>query len=291
MKPLQDFQLLSLAINIPGPVAAARLRDLGAAVTKIEPPSGDLMAWGSPAWYAALHQDIEVETLDLKTAEHQDRLHQHLAQSDLLLTSSRPAALSRLGLDWPTLSHQYPRLCQVAIVGHLPPDENVAGHDLTYQAGAGLVQPPHLPLTTLADLAGAERAVQAALGLLLARERGQGAGYEMVSLAETADFYAQPLRYGLTAPDGPLGGGLPGYGLYHTRDGWVAVAALEPHFLTRLLSELGLTAASHEGLADAFREQTAVFWEEWAINRDLPITAVRSMDRPPQQSSQSGNGR
>ena len=220
------------------------------------------MAWGSPAWYAALHQDIDIQTLDLKTAEHQQILHQHLSHSDLLLTSSRPAALTRLSLDWPTLSRQYPRLCQVAIVGQLPPNENVAGHDLTYQAGVGLVQPPQMPPTTLADLAGAERAAQAALALLLARERGQGAGYEMVSLAATADFYAQPLRHGLTTPDGPLGGGLPGYGIYQAQAGWVAVAALEPHFLARLKAELGLTEVSHEALADAFSAQTAVFWAQ-----------------------------
>jgi crotonobetainyl-CoA:carnitine CoA-transferase CaiB-like acyl-CoA transferase len=151
LKPLKNFQVVSLAINIPGPVAAARLRDLGAAVLKIEPPSGDLMAWGSPGWYEALHLGVEPLTLDLKTADHQQTLHQHLSHSDLLLTSTRPEALRRLGLDWPTLSQRYPRLCQVAIVGSPPLDDNVAGHDLTYQAGVGLVRPSHMPLTTLAD--------------------------------------------------------------------------------------------------------------------------------------------
>jgi crotonobetainyl-CoA:carnitine CoA-transferase CaiB-like acyl-CoA transferase len=274
MKPLADFKVVSLAINIPGPVAAARLRDLGAAVTKIEPPGGDMMAWGSPSWYEALNRGIEMLALDLKSAEGKERLESYLSHSDLLLTSTRPDALERLGLGWAALSGRYPRLCQVAIVGYLPPDENKAGHDLTYQAGLGLVRPPHMPLTTLADIAGAERAVQAALGLLLARERGQVSGYEEVSLADAAGLYAEPLRRGLTTPGGALGGGLPGYGLYRARDGWIAVAALEPHFLQRLMTELGIVEMTQTAFAEAFWEQTADYWEMWAAEKDLPLVKV-----------------
>lgn len=277
VKPLENFQVVSLAINIPGPVAAARLRDLGARVIKIEPPSGDLMAWGSPAWYAALHKGVEIRVMDLKKAENQQTLQRILSRSDLLLTSSRPQALIRLGLDWSVISEKYPRLCQVAIVGSPPPNENKAGHDLTYQAGAGLVRPSALPTTTIADLAGAERAVQTALGLLLARERGMKAGYELVSLAEAAEFYAEPLRRGLTTIGGPLGGGLPGYGLYETAAGWVAVAALEPHFLARLTAELNINEMSQAALAQVLLEKTAEDWEIWAAEKDIPLIMVQEI--------------
>jgi crotonobetainyl-CoA:carnitine CoA-transferase CaiB-like acyl-CoA transferase len=172
------------------------------------------------------------------------------------------------------LTARYPRLCQVAIVGYPAPDENKAGHDLTYQATLGLVEPPHLPRTLLADLGGAERAVQAALGLLLARERGQGASYMEVTLAEAAGALAAPWRYGLTRPGGALGGGLPGYGLYRAREGWVAVAALEPHFLERLGQTLGLMVVTAESLADALGQRPAGEWERWAAEHDLPIVAV-----------------
>ena len=37
---LKGIKIVSLALNAPGPVAAARLTKLGAEVTKIEPPSG-----------------------------------------------------------------------------------------------------------------------------------------------------------------------------------------------------------------------------------------------------------
>jgi crotonobetainyl-CoA:carnitine CoA-transferase CaiB-like acyl-CoA transferase len=275
MNILHGFSVVSLAINIPGPVAAARLKNLGASIVKIEPPSGDMMAWGSPGWYEVLNRGIEVLTLDLKRAEGNEKLAAYLSHSDLLLTSTRPEALERLGLGWTVLSEKYPELCQVAIIGYPPPDENKAGHDLTYQAGLGLVRPPHMPLTTLADIAGAERAVQAALGLLLARERGLGTGYEAVSLAEAANLYAEPLRRGITSAGGTLAGGFAGYGLYQTQDGWIAVGALEPHFLQRLMSELGITEMSYEAFGDAFGEQTAEYWEQWAAEKDIPLVKVK----------------
>ncbi len=40
MQLLDDVRVVSLAINLPGPLAAARLAEFGASVTKIEPPSG-----------------------------------------------------------------------------------------------------------------------------------------------------------------------------------------------------------------------------------------------------------
>ncbi|UCG24585.1 MAG: CoA transferase [Chloroflexota bacterium] len=285
MKPLNGIQLLSLANNIPGPAAVAQLRDLGAKVVKIEPPAGDLLAIAAPAWYGALHLGIEVERLNLKSAEGRADLEPHLATSHLLVTSSRPASLARMGLDWPTLAGRYPNLCQVAIVGYPGAEAARPGHDLTYQAELGLLDPPGLPRTVLADLAGAERAVSAALGLLLAMARSGGrdtAGdvmeaadrYVEVALSGATAAFAEPLSHGLTAPGGFLGGQLPGYNLYRAQDGWIAVAALEAHFLRRLAAELGLIEVTIEALADVFGERPAEFWQTWAAERDLPIVAL-----------------
>lgn len=275
MQPLQDIQVLSLAINLPGPLAAARLRQLGAAVLKIEPPEGDPLFHARPDWYRILHEGIEVHRLNLKEADAHTQLQAWLQQTDLLLTATRPAALARLGLAWPELHAQYPRLVQVAMVGYPPPHEDRPGHDLTYQAHLGLLTPPHLPRAMIADVGGAQEAVTAALGLLLARERGQGSHVQQVSLAGAAERFAEPLRHGLTAPGHELGGGLPVYGLYETAEGWLAVAALEPHFGQRLCQELGLPTPDRTRLATIFRTRSAQQWEEWAAERDLPLAAVR----------------
>ena len=46
---LQGVKIVSLALNVPGPVAAARLTKLGADVTKVEPPTGDATKTAAPA--------------------------------------------------------------------------------------------------------------------------------------------------------------------------------------------------------------------------------------------------
>src|SRR5262249_54506144 len=132
-----------------------------------------------------------------------------------------------------------------------------------------------LPRVLVADLAGAHAVVGAALGLVLARERGQGCQSVQVSLAEAAADFAEPWRHGLTAAGGLLGGGLPQYNLYRARDGWVAVAVLEEHFWKRLLAERGRSALDREALQSVFATRTAEEWESWAAGRDLPVVAVR----------------
>ncbi len=117
-KPLTHYTIVSLAANVPGPVAAARLRELGARVIKVEPPFGDPLAGAASAWYGDLHQGVDIRTLNLKEAADRAALDSLLAGADLLLTSSRPSALARLGLDWASVHGRFPRLCYVAIVGY-----------------------------------------------------------------------------------------------------------------------------------------------------------------------------
>jgi crotonobetainyl-CoA:carnitine CoA-transferase CaiB-like acyl-CoA transferase len=273
--PLHGLTVVSLAANVPGPVACARLRALGARVVKVEPPAGDPLEAYSAPWYRELAAGQEIVPLDLKDPAGRGALDELLAGADLLVTSSRLSALERLGLGREALRARHPRLCQVAIFGHPGAERDRAGHDLTYQAAQGLAASDGLPRTLLADLASAERATSAALGLLLVRERGAEAGYAEVTLAEVAADFAAPLRHGLTAPGGLLGGGLPAYGVYAAREGHVAVAALEPHFAARLREELGVAELTREALEAALGARTAAEWEAWADERDLPLAALR----------------
>ena len=274
MSCLDGIKVINLALNLPGPAAARRLVALGAEVLKVEPPAGDPMATYSPAWYAEMATGQIRVVLDLKTPEGRTHLHALLAEADLLITSFRPSALARLGLDPDTLAAAHPDLCQVAIVGFPAPRAEEAGHDLTYQASMGLVAPPGLPLTLLSDLAGAEQAISAALALLLERARTGKAGQATVALSEAAEAFAAPLRHGLTAPGALLGGGLPQYSLYPTTDGWIAVAALEPHFKKKLEALLQISTA--EEYRRAFAGQTSAHWQAWGEANDVPVETVRS---------------
>lgn len=275
MTLLRGLRVVSMALNLPGPAACARLRDLGAALAKVEPPGGDPFEHFCPAWYRRLHAGAEVHRTDLKSPEGRATMERLLHGADIFVTAQRPAALARLGLDSASLAARHPRLCHVAITGHAPPDDEVAGHDLTYLAAHGLVAPPSLPPTLFADMAGAERVVSTALALVHARDR-DGRGHAIaVPLAEAAAALAQPLDEGLTRPGALLGGGFAGYNLYAARDGWVAVAALEPHFERRLAEAMGLATLTYEALAAKFAQQGAAQWEAWARPLDLPVVAVR----------------
>lgn len=273
--PLDGMRVVTLAVNLPGPLACARLHALGAEVTKVEPPAGDPLAAFTPAWYAELAAGQRVVALDLKAQDGRAALEPLLADAELMVTASRPSALDRLGLGWAELHARHPRLCHVALTGYAPPDHDRPGHDLTYAAAAGLLSAPDLPRTLLADLAAAERAVSTALALLLARGRDGEGRHATVALADVAAEFAVPLRHGLTTPSGVLGGGLPVYGLYRAKEGWIAVAALEPRFTQRLAAELYLRL-DRASLEDAFSRRTAAEWEAWARERDLPIVAVRT---------------
>jgi alpha-methylacyl-CoA racemase len=170
---------------------------------------------------------------------------------------------------------RFPRLCFAGIIGYPPPHEEKSGHDLTYLAETGLVTPPELPSTLFVDLAGAERCVSQALALLLHFARTGEAGCTLISLYDCAEELSAPVNAGLTNRGGILGGGSPFYGVYQTGDGWIAIAALEPHFAQRLLTELKIAEADHTALARAFRERSATEWERWAAERDLPIVRIR----------------
>ncbi|MGE5603207.1 MAG: CoA transferase [Nitrososphaerales archaeon] len=273
--PMEGIRVVSLAVNLPGPLTAARYVELGAHVTKIVPPGGDPLQWVSPEWHDNLKEDQAELTLDLKSVAGQAELAQLLCETDVLLTAQRPAALARLGLERATLAANYPRLCHVAIVGYAAPDENRAGHDLTYQASAGLLEPPEFPRIPLADYAGSERAVCATLALLWERDRtGQG-GQATVSMVDALRPYAHALCYGLLALGTLLGGASPLYGLYRTRDGWVALASLEPHFRKRMQVGLGIESLTSAALSAAFATRTSDEWDQWAKEQDVPLAAVR----------------
>lgn len=280
--PLSGLSVITVALNLPGPAACARLRDLGASVTKIEPPGGDPFETYCPSWYARLHESMTVERVDLKSVTGRARLGDLLQHADLFVTAQRPSALARLGLSDDILTARYKRLCHVAITGHPAPDDETPGHDLTYLAVHGLLSPPAMPATLYADMAGAERAVSTALALVIARERTGRGVHAQAPLEHGARALAQPLHEGLTGPGKLLGGGLAGYNVYATREGWIAVAALEPHFAASLARELQLETLTIDALRERFASETAAHWESWARERDLPIAALRnpSDERP-----------
>lgn len=277
-QPLHGVRVVSVAGNLPGPATVARLVQQGVSATTVLPPSGDPLEQHAKAYFDALHAGQEIERLDLKVPSGQERLHTLLAEADVLITSSRPSALQRLGLDHSTLQSRHPQLCQIDIVGHFGDEAERPSHDLTHQATAGLLRDGQLPTSTVVDLTAAERAAGEAVAALLQRSRTGRGHRRAVALAEVATALAAPRRHRLTTPDGPLGGALAVYAIHPTAQGQVALAALEAHFVERLRTALGLSPAelTHDRLAEVFAQRTAREWAAWAIRHDLPLVAVTS---------------
>lgn len=289
---LQGVRVLSLALNLPGPAALLRCHQMGAQCSKLEPlapdqhASADPMHTYSPSAYAQLHGGIARLQANLKTDAGQALLQAQLARTDVLITSFRPSALPKLGLDWPSLQAQHPRLNMVRILGSTAAAAaDHPGHDLTYQAQAGLTDSGHLPASLFADMAGAVMASEAVLQTLLARaQTGRGHCLD-VGLAQAAQWLALPRQWQMTTPEGDVGGAHAGYRMYRCADGWVALAALEPHFAQRLCQAIGLAPSSgsvqdmradamHSAIEAFFQPRSCAEISAMAARNDLPLHTI-----------------
>jgi len=289
--PLKGVRILSLALNLPGPAALMRLHAMGASCYKLEPvapahaTTADPMGMYKPHAYQTMHKGVKVLQADLKTPRGQTVLHQQLAKADVLITSFRPSALNKLGLGWKTLHPQYPALCMVRVVGASGARAEEPGHDLTYLAENGLVNDLHLPSTLYADMGGSLLTTEAILQALFLRQRsgrahGKGVLQE-VALSDAAAYLALPRVWGLTTPDGAVGGAHAGYKIYPCKNGRVAVAALESHFAARLClaANLSLETAQHHmhkrsthtALTHFFSTQTRQQLDRLAVTQDIPL--------------------
>ena len=285
LKPLRGVRVLSLALNLPGPAALMRLAQMGASCTKVNPPSGDPMQHYTPDGYDMLHQGVKHKTLDLKTATGQAALHKLLPKTDVLLTSFRPSALKKLGIDWATLHRAYPALCMVEIVG--APDDRAEepGHDLTYLAEAGLVQGMDLPPSLYADMGGSLMASEATLqAVITLKTTGKGSRHE-VALSDAAAWLALPRQLRMTTPDGAVGGAHAGYRMYACKNGRVAVAALEPHFAISLCEAAGVKLehavkdlfkpATRKTIEAFLASQTRAQLDKLAAAKDIPLMTLK----------------
>lgn len=274
---LKGVTVVTIAINLPGPATAERLCEFGANVIKVEPPVGDQMEDLCKPFYDEMADGQTIVRLNIKSEEGIKQLHQYLESADLFITSNRPAALQRLGLDWESLHAKYPKLCFTEIVGFPAPRDHIPGHDLNYQAELGLATPPFMPRSLIADLAGAEQAISTSLALLFARDHGQEAGHQQVALSTGVAQFARPYQYGLTKDGAVLGGALPNYRMYETKQGWIATGTLEPHFEEGFRKGLELDKLTIEAVQEKMLTRTAEEWEKWGEERDLPINKVQGI--------------
>lgn len=202
---------------------------------KVEGPTGDMMSRMSTLIYELFSDGMEVVEVNLKNKARRAQLVKLADQAEILVTSMPPSAAERLGL--PELADRM-SLAWVEVIG----SEEDPGHDLTCQAANGTIA-----------AGGHDGAVRVKVSLEQA----------MREAAVTTD---------LTHAEAILGGTLPEYGIYRCADGYVALAALAPHFRERMVKLLGTSA---EEPTAVFAGQPAAHWVAFAKERDVPIVPVK----------------
>jgi alpha-methylacyl-CoA racemase len=282
---LDGVTVLDLSSVGPATRAAAILADYGASVVKVAPvPRGAAVQITPPPHAYSGHRGTSRVQLDLKDDGGRGAFLRLAAKADVLLESFRPGAMAKLGLAYDDLRAVNPAIvyCSTTGFGQDGPVASYAGHDLDYQAVAGVLHcgerapagKPALPGATFADSAGGGlQAVAAILAALVRRgTTGEGA-YLDVSITEgtlwlTSLYVDEYLATGEEPGPGHnvLTGRYACYDTYRCADGeWVAVAAIEARFFANLCRLLGCEEwADRQHDDDAQADMRAAFAEAFA---------------------------
>jgi crotonobetainyl-CoA:carnitine CoA-transferase CaiB-like acyl-CoA transferase len=188
--PLDGLRVVEFTHMVMGPTCGMILADLGAEVIKIEPPGGDktrkLPGLGI-GFFRSFNRNKKSVVLDINTAEGLATGKELIGGCDVMLENFRPGLMSSLGLDYATLSKDFPHLIYVSHKGFLPgPYEKRLALDEVVQMMGGLsymTGPVGRPLragTSVNDIMGGMFGAIGVLAALLERQR-TGRGQEVQS--------------------------------------------------------------------------------------------------------------
>ncbi len=237
--PLAGVRVLSLAEQYPGPYATMLLADLGADVILVERPDGGDPSRRFAGLFAAFNRNKRSVALDLKSASGLEQFLGLVDTADVVVEGFRAGVMDRLKIGAAALRARRPSLVFVSIssFGQIGPGgaggaggagASLAGHDLSIQAAAGMIDVPlgqeaalALPMLPLADISSAMFAAMGIVTALFARTRnGQGSTIDVSMLDSLASwmtpFLVPPLNQ---LPTRMLPPQDPGYGLFATADG------------------------------------------------------------------------
>jgi len=314
-KPLDGVRVLDLTRLLPGPVATLHLADMGADVVKIEDTeTGDYARATGPArgrssvFFQLVNRNKRAIRLDLKQPQGREVLLRLAKGAEILVEGFRPGVMARLGVGYDELAAVNPRLvyCSITGYGQDGPYADRAGHDINYIGYAGVgdqigtEEAPVVPNFQIADLLGG--ALTPVMGMLAAlidaRSSGRG---RRIDVAMTDAVFAHailPLVGFLERGKAPgrgtgmLGGGLPCYNVYRTRDGrHLAVGALERKFWETLCDILGCPELKEkhivygeearpvrERLAEIFASRAQREWADLFARADCCVSPILTLD-------------
>ncbi len=312
--PLDGLLVLDFTRLLPGPFATQLLNNLGADVIKIEDPGlGDYMRTVPPSIqgisyaYLMVNRGKRSLAVDLKTKEGRAILYRLVPKADIVMEQFRPGVMKKLGADYPTLKRRNRRLiyCSFSGYGQTGPARKVPGHDITFEAHAGILGVsgarngrPAIPGVPMADLASGFNAAMSVLAALRTRDKTGKGEFIDISIFDTAvSLMVLNLARFLATGEEPvagetlLTGTFPWYSLYETSDGgWLAVAVVESKFWQAMCGILGVPELEGAQFTDdrekarvvstlqgRFRSKTKAEWEALFADANLPIMGVRTV--------------
>ena len=122
--PLHGIKVLDFTRVLSGPSCTKTLRDLGAEVTKIEPPAGDVGRGGVPhigsmsVYYAQQNAGKRNLSIDLNFPEAREIVRKMCESVDVIVENFRPGTLARFGFAYEDVVKFNPDLVYVSISGY-----------------------------------------------------------------------------------------------------------------------------------------------------------------------------
>jgi crotonobetainyl-CoA:carnitine CoA-transferase CaiB-like acyl-CoA transferase len=300
--PLHGIRIIDLTLAMAGPLSTQRLADMGAEVIKVEGPSrpdftraavmADVLLGGETTPYLTLNRNKKSLALDLKSDAGRTVLKKLVKTADALVQNFRPGVADRLGFGYEALAASKPDLVYVSISGYGDEGPMIArpGQDLLVQAFSGLTwnagskdSPPHPSPVYMIDVMASHLASEGVLaGLIQRGKTGRGADVKVSLLGAALEVQIQELStYLTTGREAPRSINPyastwmePPYGIYRTRDGWLAIAQSSLASLAQVLKSQALADLSKQKPTDPEDRDAINSWRD----RIYPVVAESLLD-------------
>ena len=278
MLPLHGITVIEFCQYLAGPYAGLRLADLGARVIKVERPgtgeagrhlaTKNIFVDGDSLVFHSINRNKQSLEADLKKPSDLERVKSLIAEADVMTHNFRPGVMEKIGLDYDSVMSINSRIIygEVTGYGREGPWKNKPGQDLLAQAISGLTwltgdadQPPVPFGLATGDMICGTHLAQGILAALVSRGKDGGGCRVEVSLLESLldlqfevltthlnDDERLPKRAATRNAHAYLGAP---YGIYETRDGWIAIAM---GCLDKLGGLFGCTELSAYAAAECF---------------------------------------
>lgn len=320
MKLLDGILVLDFSQYLAGPSCAMRLADMGARVIKVERPgSGDsgrkmtlenLVVGKDSMNFLAINRGKESFCANMKDPEDLKILKALIKKADVMIENFRPGVMKKNGLDYASVSQWNPGIVYATVTGYGQegPWKTKPGQDLLIQSMSGLAwlngnggDPPAPFGLSVVDSYAGTHMTEGILAALIRRTKTKRGGLVEVTLMESAldmqfegistylsNGHHLPVRATCNNAHPLLGAP---YGIYETKDGYIALAMGSLEQLGRLLKieKLFLYNSDKDAfikrdeikqiIADKLKTESTTHWLEILQKEDYWCSDVYSWEK------------